>query len=104
MPFFRDHGHDVVVRARGRLLRRGGATVPRFDATTTVPAVLRQYGITEREHDVLLLVAAGGTSVGDRRRAGDLPPHGRQARRAAPGQDRRPPPRRPTGLVDCAGT
>lgn len=61
--FFHNHGHHAVVRACGRLLHRAGATVPRLDATTAVPAVLRRYGITEREHDVLLLVAAGRTSA-----------------------------------------
>jgi DNA-binding CsgD family transcriptional regulator len=61
--FFHAHGHHAVVRACGRLLRRAGAAVPRIDSTTAVPAVLRRYGITEREHDVLLLVAAGRTSA-----------------------------------------
>jgi DNA-binding CsgD family transcriptional regulator/tetratricopeptide (TPR) repeat protein len=61
--FFHGHGHHAVVRACGRLLRRAGAVVPRIDSTSTVPAVLRRYGITEREHDVLLLVAAGRTSA-----------------------------------------
>ena len=61
--FFHEHGHHAVVRACRRLLRRAGAPVPRIDATTAVPAMLRRYGITEREHDVLLLVAAGRTSA-----------------------------------------
>jgi DNA-binding CsgD family transcriptional regulator len=61
--FFHNHGQQAVVRACGRLLRRAGAAVPRIDSRTAVPDVLRRYGITEREHDVLLLVAAGRTSV-----------------------------------------
>ena len=61
--FFHEHGHHVVVRACRRLLRKAGAPVPRINATTAVPAVLRRYGITEREHAVLLLVAAGRTSA-----------------------------------------
>ena len=61
--FFHDHGHRAVVRACGGLLRRAGATVPRIDAAAAVPALLRRYGITDREHDVLVLVAAGRTSA-----------------------------------------
>jgi DNA-binding CsgD family transcriptional regulator len=61
--FFHDHGHDAVVRACGRMLRRAGATVRRIDSTAAVPAALRRHGVTEREHDVLLLVAAGRTSA-----------------------------------------
>ena len=61
--FFHEHGHHVVVRACRRLLRKAGAPVPRINATAAVPAVLRRYGITEREHAVLLLVAAGRTSA-----------------------------------------
>jgi DNA-binding CsgD family transcriptional regulator len=61
--FFHDHGHHPVARACRRLLRRAGAPVPRMGATTqVVPAALRRFGITEREHDVLRLVAAGRTS------------------------------------------
>jgi DNA-binding CsgD family transcriptional regulator len=58
--FFRGSGHAHVERACRSLLRRAGASLPRRSAA--VPQALAGLGISERESDVLALVAAGLTS------------------------------------------
>jgi DNA-binding CsgD family transcriptional regulator len=61
--FFADHAHHPAARACRQLLRRAGKPLPRRAATIgPMPEALRRLGITEREHDVLRLVAAGRTS------------------------------------------
>lgn len=61
--FFAEHSHHPPARACRQLLRRAGAPVPRkAPATRPVPETLRRFGLTEREHDVLRLIAAGRTS------------------------------------------
>lgn len=56
--FFRERGHEHVERACRSLLRRAGVPVGRG----TVAPALAALGITDREAEVLTLVAAGFTS------------------------------------------
>ena len=60
---FRDVGQERVERACRSLLRRAGASVPRREhGHRDVPAALAALGITDREADVLALLADGLTS------------------------------------------
>jgi DNA-binding CsgD family transcriptional regulator len=58
--FFVERGYPALVRRARRMLGEAGAPVPRAGrGATEVPASLRELGVTSREVDVLLLVAAG---------------------------------------------
>jgi DNA-binding CsgD family transcriptional regulator len=58
--YFAARGDDRVAAACRRLLRRAGATVPRRrPGDGELPGQLRALGVTERETDVLRLVAQG---------------------------------------------
>ena len=57
------HGQERVERACRSLLRRAGVSVPRREhGHRDVPAALAALGITDREADVLALLADGLTS------------------------------------------
>jgi len=57
--FFAERGHDRVAReCRALLVAAGGPAVRRGRGRSTVPPALRRLGITSRELDVLVLVAA----------------------------------------------
>jgi DNA-binding CsgD family transcriptional regulator/tetratricopeptide (TPR) repeat protein len=56
---FEEHGQERLVTACRSLLGKAGAPVPRRRQHSPVPAALRQIGITEREHEVLALLAEG---------------------------------------------
>lgn len=56
-----DHAPAVAAASR-RLLRDAGQRAPRRSAAALVPLPLRALGVTAREHEVLLLVAAGATN------------------------------------------
>jgi DNA-binding CsgD family transcriptional regulator len=61
--FFTARGEEPVAAACRALLRRAGAPVPRAGrGTHAVPAHLRALGVTDREADVLVLVAEGLTN------------------------------------------
>jgi DNA-binding CsgD family transcriptional regulator len=57
--YFSARGDDQVAAACRRLLRQAGAPVPRPRADGGLPGKLRAQGITDREADVLGLVAQG---------------------------------------------
>ena len=57
--YFAARGDDRVAAACRALLRRAGAPVPRPAGDGDVPGPLRALGVTEREADVLRLVAQG---------------------------------------------
>ena len=57
--YFAARGDDHVVGACRRLLRQAGAPVPRPRADAGLPGKLRAQGVTDREADVLRLVAQG---------------------------------------------
>lgn len=56
---FEEHGQERLVTACRSLLGKAGAPVPRRRQDSQVPAALRQIGVTEREHEVLTLLAEG---------------------------------------------
>ena len=56
---FEEHGQERLVTACRSLLGKAGAPVPRRRQDSQVPAALRQIGVTEREHEVLTLLADG---------------------------------------------
>jgi DNA-binding CsgD family transcriptional regulator len=59
-PYFAERGDDRVAAACRSLLRRAGAPVPRHKAgDADLPGPLAALGVTEREADVLRLVAQG---------------------------------------------
>jgi DNA-binding CsgD family transcriptional regulator len=57
--YFAARGDDQVAAACRALLRRAGAPVPRPAGDGDLPGPLRALGVTEREADVLRLVAQG---------------------------------------------
>ena len=57
--YFAAHGYDQVAAACRHLLRKAGAPVPRPRARAGLPGKLRAQGVTDREADVLRLVAQG---------------------------------------------
>jgi DNA-binding CsgD family transcriptional regulator len=57
--YFAARGDDRVAAACRALLRRVGAPVPRPAGDEDLPGPLRALGVTEREADVLRLVAQG---------------------------------------------
>jgi DNA-binding CsgD family transcriptional regulator len=60
LTFFEEAGHDRLASACRAILRRSGAPVPRKGrGDSTVPAHLRNQGVTSREMDVLRLVGRG---------------------------------------------
>jgi DNA-binding CsgD family transcriptional regulator/tetratricopeptide (TPR) repeat protein len=59
MPHFGEHGQDRLVAACRSLLGKAGAPVPRRGARANVPLALRERGVTEREAEVLDLLADG---------------------------------------------
>lgn len=60
MPFFEERGDDRIAAACRSLLRKAGAPVPRKRrGEAPVPAALRALGITQRETEVLSLLAEG---------------------------------------------
>ena len=60
LAFYEGWGHDRLAAACRALLRRAGASVPRRGrGNAEVPTVLAALGVTSREADVLVLVAAG---------------------------------------------
>jgi DNA-binding CsgD family transcriptional regulator len=56
---FEEHGQERLVTACRSLLGKAGAPVPRRRQDSHVPTALRQIGVTEREHEVLTLLAEG---------------------------------------------
>lgn len=59
MPHFEEHSQDRLVAACRSLLAKAGAPVPRRGGRSNVPLALRELGVTEREADVLDLLADG---------------------------------------------
>jgi DNA-binding CsgD family transcriptional regulator len=57
--YFAARGDDQVTAACRRLLRQAGAPVPRKRADGELPGKLRAQGVTDREADVLRLLAQG---------------------------------------------
>jgi DNA-binding NarL/FixJ family response regulator len=55
--YFHRAGSPAVARSCRTLLRRAGAVVPHRVAADRVPERLRVLGVTEREYEVLLLMA-----------------------------------------------
>jgi DNA-binding CsgD family transcriptional regulator len=60
--YFRNAGHLHVERACRSLLRRAGAPVPHHPRSSDIPRAWTALGVTDREADVLVLVAEGLTS------------------------------------------
>jgi DNA-binding CsgD family transcriptional regulator len=60
--YFAARGDDYVAGACRRLLRQAGAPIPRPRADAGLPGKLRAQGVTDREADVLRLVAQGLTN------------------------------------------
>jgi DNA-binding CsgD family transcriptional regulator len=57
---FEERGQERLVTACRSLLAKAGAPVPRRRGeSSSVPGALRQIGVTEREHEVLTLLAEG---------------------------------------------
>jgi DNA-binding CsgD family transcriptional regulator len=57
---FEEHGQERLVTACRSLLAKAGSPVPRRRGeSSSVPASLRQIGVTDREHEVLTLLAEG---------------------------------------------
>lgn len=56
---FEDREQDRLASAVRSLLARAGAPVPRRREDSSVPAALRQIGVTDREYEVLGLLAQG---------------------------------------------
>jgi len=59
LPHFEKHGQERLVAACRSLLHKAGATVPRRDPDSRIPSALREFGVTEREVEVLTLLAEG---------------------------------------------
>ncbi|GAA1862560.1 hypothetical protein GCM10009836_48570 [Pseudonocardia ailaonensis] len=61
--FFFDRGQERLARDCRMLIGAAGAPPPRRRrGSAPVPPALRAFGVTEREHEVLALVAAGSTN------------------------------------------
>lgn len=56
---FEEYGQDQLAAACRSLLKKAGAPVPRRGSEARVPIALRQHGVTEREAEVLALLAVG---------------------------------------------
>jgi DNA-binding CsgD family transcriptional regulator/tetratricopeptide (TPR) repeat protein len=56
---FEEHGQDRLMAASRSLLHKAGAPVPRRRQDSHIPLVLRELGVTQREMDVLTLLADG---------------------------------------------
>jgi DNA-binding CsgD family transcriptional regulator len=56
---FEEHGQERLVTACRSLLAKAGAPVPRRRQNSQVPTALRRIGVTEREQEVLTLLAEG---------------------------------------------
>jgi DNA-binding CsgD family transcriptional regulator/tetratricopeptide (TPR) repeat protein len=56
---FEERGQERLVTACRSLLGKAGAPVPRRRQDSHVPTALRQIGVTEREYEVLTLLAEG---------------------------------------------
>ncbi len=56
---FEDRRQDRLASAARSLMTKAGAPVPRRREDSTVPSALRQLGVTDREYEVLGLLAGG---------------------------------------------
>jgi DNA-binding CsgD family transcriptional regulator/tetratricopeptide (TPR) repeat protein len=59
LPDFEERGQDRLAAATRSLLQKAGAPMPRKRQDDQVPSDLREYGISRRELEVLILLAEG---------------------------------------------